>query len=542
MSSLYMEPIHHPVISGELLYHLCGFEQINLIKDDSVRSQLLHQFLGNNRSATVTISTPSAGNVTEANNTSSNNTNDREEIAALQALRDQVEMNYQSTVHHLTKGLSEEIDSVRRSLMVEVLIERELAHTELKKDLHRFDAAAMQSILQYASVIKADMEAAKRQLAQERQEKEILKQQARVCRDFLLFSCHLNMESRGRIDIVCLPHQSTQFQRCVKAVHDNLNDVRSPEEVRILNVFKIKHQALAHLLHAATMKVGREVKARGLFCCLSAEEVGSFAVHGLAAWRKEEVQANGRAFSSSLPTDSLLSLPWVFLSPTPLLPLRADLQAAYSNAGTAARIAAERPCKLERWRFSRFSSLSDLIHQSEESLQKGVFLCLCRVLLVRQKTLAAGERLSERAALQAASEGYDSLYSPEEDEYILLQPAFVLPEFFIHTHFRSKRSIQEKEVKRNPWSILASCNEDSVDLEEGSIMTLLANTTSRLSPSSPSKTTSDGKKDGQEAVRIKQNALLRIEEVLQDFKQRKKQLLVDICARLRDLRGSHKDG
>eukprot|EP01039_Chlorochromonas_danica_P005260 gene5260-5794_t len=53
---------------------------------------------------------------------------------------------------------------------------------------------------------------------------------------------------------------------------------------------------------------------------------------------------------------------------------------------------------------------------------------------------------------------------------------------------------------------------------------------------------SDGKKDGQEAVRVKQNALLHIEEVLQDFKQRKKQLLVDICARLRDLRGSHEDG
>eukprot|EP00981_Chlorochromonas_danica_P003427 scaffold654_cov207-Ochromonas_danica.AAC.12 len=40
----------------------------------------------------------------------------------------------------------------------------------------------------------------------------------------------------------------------------------------------------------------------------------------------------------------------------------------------------------------------------------------------------------------------------------------------------------------------------------------------------------------------KENALLRVEEVLQDFKQRKKQLLVDIYARLVDLCGSYKDG
>lgn len=76
-----------------------------------------------------------------------------------------------------------------------------------------------------------------------------------------------------------------------------------------------------------------------------------------------------------------------------------------------------------------------MMSYSEPQLQQGLCLALCRVMIVRVKTINTFiEDLDISAAFQ---QGYDAIYSSLSEEYALLQPQYVLPEFFIHANFTS---------------------------------------------------------------------------------------------------------
>lgn len=241
------------VTSGELLYGLCDLHKINLLPaEESGRRSGNNTISSNNE-----LQTFLAGKL-----------QDQTDLHLIRELRERIETAHEASIAHLKHSVPHELSAINRALVLECQIEKErLAHT-IHKLQKTFEAQAMQSILRYVSVVKEDMDSAKKQLDHERQQKEALKKQALVCRDFLMFCCHLRQETSGRLEITCLPHSSAQFIRCVKAVHDNLGDSFGkltrrrrikPEDARVLNVFKVKNLHLSKKLHVSIHFVSRAV-------------------------------------------------------------------------------------------------------------------------------------------------------------------------------------------------------------------------------------------------------------------------------------------
>ncbi len=78
-------------------------------------------------------------------------------------------------------------------------------------------------------------------------------------------------------------------------------------------------------------------------------------------------------------------------------------------------------------RFSRCSTPSGLDLLDASSLEEGCFIALCRVLISKMHTTK--EPLSDELVAEAFTMGFDTVYSKSTDEYVLLRPQYVLPEF-----------------------------------------------------------------------------------------------------------------
>jgi hypothetical protein len=219
------------VTSGELLYRLSGLEQVELISNGRDTGGI-QKFLE--------VKAPGKKS---------------KEVETLNNIRSHVQAQYSASTEH-SKHTLQKLSGLKSALLMDVALDNERIQQYLTKQQRQFESTAMQSILTYASVIKRDMLSAKNMLEQESRDKEALKKQAKVCRDFLMFCTHARLESRGKLDITCLAHNTAQFVRCVKAVHDNISDnlgMVNEEHVRVLNVFKIKHAALSRQLHVSTI-------------------------------------------------------------------------------------------------------------------------------------------------------------------------------------------------------------------------------------------------------------------------------------------------
>lgn len=378
------------VTSGELLYRLCGLDKVNLIPEVAGGNQL-QKFLETKLPTNGTAAT--------------------DELAIVRKLRAQVETSHLANVNYIGSAVVQEVSTAGRAILMEAVLEKERVATALSRQQKVFEASAMQSVLKFVSVVKEDIATAKKQLDEERQQKGSLKKQAKVCRDFLMFCRHVHMESSGRIEITCLPHNSAQFGRCVNAVHENLTDGYgvltskrkiAEEDVRVLNVFKMKNNYLSRQLQAATARAPG-CKVKGMFCCLSAEHIFAFSVHGLAVqWLPNgnihSIDANKHVFGA----------PWVFASASPLVPLNPELLAAHSISGAAAKLSRRRSGG-PMLRFGRFSSISTITACTEEEREHGLFLSLCRVLVNKQKVVTGF--IEESDILEALEQGYDAVFS-----------------------------------------------------------------------------------------------------------------------------------
>jgi hypothetical protein len=150
----------------------------------------------------------------------------------------------------------------------------------------------------------------------------------------------------------------------------------------------------------------KSAKLKGLFCCLPAESVYSFAVHGIVD-QQVPIVVQQDALSEHKLSDAL-SASWLFANESPLLPLSEELQNVHNIAGAAQKLT-NRDTEKPHIRFSRFSTISSVAHYSEKQLEKGVLLALCRVLIVKQKTVPGF--VEESNILDAYSNGYDAIMS-----------------------------------------------------------------------------------------------------------------------------------
>lgn len=104
---------------------------------------------------------------------------------------------------------------------------------------------------------------------------------------------------------------------------------------------------------------------------------------------------------------------------------RKEVASALKVAGTAANLSVQRVANLNSaapsgaskasrsaphvFRFSRYSTISNLQDLSGETLQGGVFLALCRVLVVQQLTVA--NPIVDADIMAALQQGCDCIYS-----------------------------------------------------------------------------------------------------------------------------------
>lgn len=370
----------------------------------------------------------------EANQLSSNVSDDI--VLTNKAIASSVE-TYLLKLTHKIKSARKSIELTKQKILTEVAVQNLNVKISLLESQRRFEAKAMQLVLRYYTILHNELRSSKKMLSKEKSEKGVLFKQAKILRDVRMFASHIIVESRGKISFSMLPPDSQQFSRCVKAVIDNVNAHRSivsgmrdiKTKTKVLNVFKLQNSYLSGKLQAASEKVING-KIKGLFCCLSKSQFYSFSVFGLYA----QVLPGKPATNLHSIADDLFSTAWFHAEPPNGLPVNTEVLNTLKVAGSASRLCVQRPKKKPEplW-FSRYSNLTSLDYFKDDELNNGVFLALCRALIVQQKTIA--KKIDSDDIVVAMQENYDCLFSSVTEEYILLQPKYVLPEFFIHTRF-----------------------------------------------------------------------------------------------------------
>lgn len=175
-------------------------------------------------------------------------------------------------------------------------------------------------------------------------------------------------------------------------------------------------------------------KIKGLFCCLPLEHFYSFSVFGLHAQALPyKANANLQQLGGEL-----FSTAWFHSEPPPGIAVslrqNKDVAGALRVAGTAARLAVQRSATMTGGapgtekqgrssnqpqpqpqpqqhilRFSRYSTISNLRDLSKQALEGGVFLALCRVLVVQQLTVTT--TIQDADIMAGLQQGCDCVYS-----------------------------------------------------------------------------------------------------------------------------------
>jgi hypothetical protein len=148
-------------------------------------------------------------------------------------------------------------------------------------------------------------------------------------------------------------------------------------------------------------------KLKGLFCCIPTEAVYGFAVHGLA---DQHLPTPVNALLTQYRQTQAFSGSWLFAKGEPLRPLSDDLQDIHNIAGAASKLA-NRNTEKQQIRFSRYSTISTIANYSDKQLEKGLLLALCRVLIVKQKTIEG--IVTNAHIVDATTSGYDAIWSEQ---------------------------------------------------------------------------------------------------------------------------------
>lgn len=181
---------------------------------------------------------------------------------------------------------------------------------------------------------------------------------------------------------------------------------------------------------------------KGLFCCFPSDLIYNFSVYGVkhqhlfssskaaasyasASKQRDYQRANllqyidSSLLHSMTPAD-MFQAHWLFAQqPEPLRPLATDYiplyQQSYRYAERTANIdsvpsgSCKSSCQNQRFRFSKYSMISLMNEYTSEQLENGVFLALCRVLIVKQKNIQT--MISDTDILEAVEQGYDAIFS-----------------------------------------------------------------------------------------------------------------------------------
>lgn len=262
-----------------------------------------------------------------------------------------------------------------------------------------------------------------------------------------VFSAAVRSETKNMVELSVLAKESEQYQRCRKAVKDNTaSDIFNNhffEGIKVLNVTNVKHQviskklavcysvgnALCLLSNIATQscvkRYGERGKVRGLFCCLSAEEIHSFCAYGLYRQKILTKFVGGKLavytpswYTHPLPASTRDRQRRFQEAARDGVLFSSSAGVELSSQGRAAALAGEQRSR-PPLHFSRKISLRNLTQIDEPNgdhlrAKEGAdlpYLALCRVLLV--STYEVCGQITDADIAFAAAADYDSVHSSE---------------------------------------------------------------------------------------------------------------------------------
>lgn len=140
------------------------------------------------------------------------------------SLRSHLRHYFEQKLQYLSRKLIKSINHRKNLYLLNLGRECLQLKRHLEQNHQAYDTVAFQSIIQYYSILQTELANAKEKLLHERYEKEILKKQSLLLRNILAFNCYVKIETKHSIELQLLAKTSAQFQRCMKAVFDNLGN------------------------------------------------------------------------------------------------------------------------------------------------------------------------------------------------------------------------------------------------------------------------------------------------------------------------------
>ncbi len=335
---------------------------------------------------------------------------------------------------------------------------------DVSRKLRLTEDNLMRHVLNYYCILLDELNETRYKLANENTENILFRARYKFLRDLKYFSYHLNLETKGKVTLSHLEHDSAQAKRCRKAIKENVNFARiiGPniyDNIKVIQVFKLDHTLLSSALQSkATAAESGNIK--GLFCLVPKSSLYTFCCYGL------HPQKYSYSDFSDLETNfpGLFNCPWF---------LNSENSFQNNNTCGVARQLSLSNLGFSNIKFSRFSTPLcnttastfqnkniDNSLVSENDLEEGLIIALCRVLVCKLRTISSD--ITESEIQQAINNKNDSIYSTKTEEYVLLNPQCVLPEFLMHVSYeinlfdKSKKIVTKSESSIENISRIAS--------------------------------------------------------------------------------------
>ncbi len=409
-----------------------------------------------------------------------------EHLASLRSLLKLTRIRFEHALKHDIVYLNDSLTLAVDSQLDMLDCEKQRIMNELLNLQKSADANVMQLVLQYFNIMKEELTTAKDNLIKYALECNLLKRQALVLRDMKIFGHYLYLETKSKVCITSLDQESSQFKRCRKAVKDNISNTlsdRGYNDAKVLHVFKLEHKILTSQLQKAASNVD-DGKVKGLFCVVPKAGLQSICAFGLHAQviptETGPEKTTKASIASGIPNLFQVSWIWAQLSEEKdneeakkenkcegedLQKDDLDYQGLTVGRGThyAENLARDglkafsplnsqdtddfshgkkdKGCSFQK--FSRSSTPSGLNKLSGQDLEEGCFVTLCRVLISKYRTIPGA--ITDPDVIETFKMGYDSIYSSSTEEYVLLKPTYVLPEFIMHIQM-----VKENEAEKVP--------------------------------------------------------------------------------------------
>jgi hypothetical protein len=179
------------------------------------------------------------------------------ELQRVKKLGQAIIQSYQLKVRRIVLSTLKAVQNEKNATLANVALKNELYLTKLSDEQKTQDASLLESVLNYYAILSQEMSAANEGLQIERTDKVVVLKQAAILRDLRYFACNLYVETKGRISLTMLHQESPQFERCVKAVMDNINTAITEElqmdtsTTKVLNVLKLQNPFLSKKLQVS---------------------------------------------------------------------------------------------------------------------------------------------------------------------------------------------------------------------------------------------------------------------------------------------------